>query len=344
MVYNLYKFEFLTAWNQLIRSNHEEEARLNNSRVVRSITLLVLTALFFLFYTTPQLNAQPLGSLVTFQDAVVNDEEGNKLMFPSFVLTEPANKEIYVIDSKSRILILTHDLFPVHTLGKRDGIETPQGLAFDARGNLYVSQTATDNNPKNRISVYSSCLKWMRNIYLTGFKEAEAFVPYRLAADENGNLFVVANHFPGVLYIDNMGRLIEILSPEEDGKKSKINNVTVDKDGNIYMVSEEAGRIYVYNKKREFVLKFGEKGGSPGKLSRPKAVSVDIRSGKMYVVDYMRHTITIFNKKGQFIYEFGGLGWGEGWFQYPIDLTVDQQGRLMVADLFNHRVQVFNTW
>jgi DNA-binding beta-propeller fold protein YncE len=344
MVYEMHNFDPMTARNLIIHSKHEEAERLHNSNVFRLITLLVVTSFLFFFSPVSRLNAQPLGSLVTFQDAIVNDEEGSKLMFPSFVLTDPVNKEIYVVDSKSRILILTHDLFPVHTLGKRDGIETPQGIAFDTRGNLYVSQTATDNYPKNRISVYSPCLKWKRDIYFTGFKEAEAFVPYRIAADENGNLLVVANHFPGVLYIDNMGQLIEILSPEEEGKKSKINNVTIDIDGNIYMVSEEAGRIYKYNKNREFVLEFGEKGGSPGKLSRPKAVSVDTRSGNMYVVDYMRHSIAIYNKEGQFIYEFGGLGWGEGWFQYPIDLTVDQEGRLMVADLFNHRVQVFNTW
>ena len=63
----------------------------------------------------------------------------------------------------------------------------------------------------------------------------------------------------------------------------------------------------------------------------------------MYVVDYMRHTITVYNRDGTFIFEFGGLGWGEGWFQHPGDLAVDNEGRIIVADTFNQRVQVFNS-
>ena len=45
-----------------------------------------------------------------------------------------------------------------------------------------------------------------------------------------------------------------------------------------------------------------------------------------------------------FIFEFGGMGWGEGWFQHPLDLAIDSASRIMVADLFNQRVQVFNSW
>ncbi|MCK5506672.1 MAG: hypothetical protein KAJ10_16020, partial [Thermodesulfovibrionia bacterium] len=92
------------------------------------------------------------------------------------------------------------------------------------------------------------------------------------------------------------------------------------------------------------LLKFGEKVGSSGKLSRPKAVGVDYRKGRMYVVDYMRHTISVYSMDGTFIFEFGGMGWGEGWFQHPLDLAIDSGSRIIVADLFNQRVQVFNSW
>jgi DNA-binding beta-propeller fold protein YncE len=112
----------------------------------------------------------------------------------------------------------------------------------------------------------------------------------------------------------------------------------------MYLVSEDLGRIYVYDENKKIILKFGEKGGSSGKLSRPKAIAVDNRNERMYIVDYMRHTVTVYNREGEYIFEFGGMGWGEGWFQHPLDIDVDNKGRLLVADLFNHRVQVFNTW
>lgn len=300
--------------------------------------------IFVLLLSPSNIYAQALGSVITYQGSITSDEDGGKLLFPSFVYAEPVMKEIYVIDGRARITIYTSDLFPLHTLSKKDGIVTPQGLAVDKDGNLYVAQSAAGDNPKHRLSVYNACLKWERDIYFSGFEGAETFVPYRLAIDDQGYFFVTANYFPGALYVDGRGRLIDIISPEENGKKAQIANVSLDKAGNIYLVSEEEGHVYVYDNKRHFLFKFGEKGGSSGKLSRPRGVGVDDRNGRMYVVDYMRHTIAAYDKKGEYIFEFGGLGWGEGWFQHPIDLALDSEGRLIIADMFNQRVQVFNSW
>jgi DNA-binding beta-propeller fold protein YncE len=304
---------------------------------------LVLSVLCLLCIIPDKLDAQQLGVFITFKDNITSDEEGSKLIFPSFVLSEPFTNEIFLIDGKARIIIFTSDFFPLYTLSKNNGIETPHGLTVDADGNLYVAQSATDDNPRHRISVFSACLQWERNIYFEGFEGAESFVPHRIAVDKKGNLYVAASHFPGVLFVDGKGRLIDMISPEEEGGKSKIIDVTLDKAGRIYLVSEEEGRIYIYDKDRNFILKFGEKGGGSGKLSRPRAVGVDSSNGRMYVVDYMRHAINVYNKNGEYMFEFGGMGWGEGWFQYPNDIDVDNEGRILVADLFNQRVQVFNS-
>jgi DNA-binding beta-propeller fold protein YncE len=201
----------------------------------------------------------------------------------------------------------------------------------------------TNENPRHRISVFNACFKWERDIYLEGFKGAETFVPNRLAVDKAGNIYVAGSYYPGVLVLNNQGNLLEIIAPEEDDRIVKLNSVSIDKEGKIYLVSEEEGRIYVYDENRRFLFKFGEKGGSTGKLSRPLAVGVDNMSGRMYVVDYMRHTISAYDRDGKYLFEFGGLGWGEGWFQHPRDIAVDSVGRLLVADTFNDRIQVFQT-
>jgi DNA-binding beta-propeller fold protein YncE len=277
---------------------------------------------------------------VTYLDSITEDEEGKGLSFPSFVFVEPVKNEIYVISS-NRITIYTSDFFPLYTLIKRNGIEAPLGLTVDAEGNLYVIQTPIKENPKSRISVFNACLKWERDIYLEGFKGAESFSPYRLALDKKGDIYVAGTYKPGVLVLNNKGKLLEIISPEESGKEVNVNYVTIDQSGKLFIVSEEEGHIYVYDENRKFLFKFGEKGGSTGKLSRPQAVGIDNRNGRMYVVDYMRHTISVYDKEGTYLFEFGGLGWGEGWFQYPKDIAVDSSGRIFVADTFNNRIEVF---
>jgi DNA-binding beta-propeller fold protein YncE len=162
-----------------------------------------------------------------------------------------------------------------------------------------------------------------------------------MAVDKKGNIYVSVAFFPGILILNNQGKLLEVFSVEDEEKKVKVNNVTLDEMGRIYIVSEEEGHIYVYDENKKFLFKFGEKGGSTGKLSRPMGVAVDNRNGRLYVVDYMRHTVSIYDKEGKYLSEFGGLGWGEGWFQHPRDIAVDSEGKILVADTFNDRIQVF---
>ena len=302
---------------------------------------LVFAVLCSPFFMPRNIRAQAIATPAIFEGVIDRDEEGGAISLPSFVLAEPVRNEIYVIDSRARIIIYTSDFFPLYTLGRESGIEKPQGLAVDGNGTLYVAQPASKGNPRNRISVFSPCLKWERDIVLTGFEGDDTFYPYRLARDKNGNMYVAGLSFPGILVLDAGERLTDMIIPEEEGKKVKLNDVVIDKMGRIYLVSEDTGHVYVYDANRKFLFKFGEKGGSSGKLSRPRAIGIDERNGRMYVVDYMRHTILVYDRDGRYVFEFGGMGWGEGWFQYPADLTVDPEGRILVADFFNNRIQVF---
>ncbi len=308
--------------------------------MIRTLAVIITLALS-VFLPGRQVNAQTRTGPVNNLDSILYDEEDGRLSFPSFVYAEPVRDEIYVIDGKSRIIIYTSDLFALFTLDKRKGIEAPQGLTLDAEGRLYVAQAKSVSNPRPRISVFNACLKWERDIYMQGFEGSDSFVPFRLAIDKNGNIYVAATYFPGVLVLDEKGGLTEIITPEENGRKVKLTSVTLDREGKIYLVSEEEGRVYVYDKDRKFLFKFGVKGGSSAKLSRPLAVGIDNRNGLMYVVDYMRHTVNIYDRGGEYLAEFGGLGWGKGWFQYPREISVDRKGRILVADTFNNRVEVY---
>ena len=301
----------------------------------------VFFTLALLFLIPQKLNAQLVGTYMDYEGSISADEEGNTFLLPTFVYAEPVMDEIYIIDGTSRIMIYTTDFLPLFTLGEWEGIEKPNGLVVDAQGNLYVAQSRSKNNPRSRISVYNACFKWDRDIYFEGFEGAETFEPHRLAIDKEGNLYIAANYFPGILVLDRNNRLIEVISPEEEGNKAKLMNVTIDKSGKIYLVNEELGHIYVYDENRQFLFKFGEKGGSTGKLSHPRAIGIDNRDGKMYVVDYMRHAINAYDKEGNFVFEFGGQGWSAGWFQFPTTLTIDSKGKIWVADFFNNRIQVF---
>ncbi|MCJ7604361.1 MAG: 6-bladed beta-propeller [Desulfobulbaceae bacterium] len=132
---------------------------------------------------------------------------------------------------------------------------------------------------------------------------------------------------------------------EEEAKRFgpvQVTDVACGSAGYIYILSEETSKVYVYNASEEFLFVFGNKGGSSGKMSRPRALAVDEKKKCVYVLDYMRHTILIYNFAGRFLFEIGGMGSSPGWFNFPTDLALNGDGNLIVADLFNQRVQVLD--
>ncbi|WP_456431534.1 NHL repeat-containing protein [Thermosulfuriphilus sp.] len=279
---------------------------------------------------------------------LTKDDLGQSLSYPSALAYDPVRDELYVIDaSKAKVIIYSPDLFPVFSIGPGRGVDAPTGLTLDAEGNLYICQNPTEKEPKARISVFNAAAIKIKDIYFEGFEGAETFYPKSIAIGLQGQIYVVGLDFAGVVVLDRQGKFLHFLSPKDSvsknlpAKKAVISDVFIDEKGRIYLVSEEMGRLYVYDSQERYLFKAGQKGGSSGKLSRPRGIVADPERGVIYVVDYMRHMGQAFRyEDGRLLFEFGGRGWSPGWFNYPTDIVVDKYGRIYVADLFNHRVQV----
>jgi DNA-binding beta-propeller fold protein YncE len=248
--------------------------------------------------------------------------------------------EIYVL-SMSKVFIFTNDLYQLYQFGRGRGVESPLNVAVDREGYVYIAQAPTEDKPERRVSVFNPIFHWQRDILVKGFEGDEEFEPYRLAVDGKGRIYVAGQNFPGVPVMDREGNILEVMQAEEDGEKVTIDDVAVDGSGRVYLMSTARSRVFVFDENRGFLFVFGKGGGSSTKMSRPTAVDVDWNNGRIYVLDYMRHTVLVYDNTGKYIYEFGGLGWSPGWMQYPIDLAVDSSGRVIVADTFNNRVQIF---
>lgn len=118
-----------------------------------------------------------------------------------------------------------------------------------------------------------------------------------------------------------------------------ITDIIMDSEGHLFLLSEETSKVYVYTADEKFLFSFGEKGGSTGKMSRPRGIAIDEDKKVIYIVDYMRHTILTYDLSGKYLFEFGGLGIDPLWFNFPNSIAIDRKGRLIVADMFNNRIQ-----
>jgi sugar lactone lactonase YvrE len=92
----------------------------------------------------------------------------------------------------------------------------------------------------------------------------------------------------------------------------------------------------------------GVRGNPPDALTDPTDVVTDARTGDVYVAE--SHTdvsdpnlvarISVFDRSGKFLRVIGKTGSGPGEFRTPHALEFDSQGRLIVADRHNHRIQI----
>jgi len=142
----------------------------------------------------------------------------------------------------------------------------------------------------------------------------------------------------------------------------------VDRDGNIWVAdsgavpSAEALKKFPGEaNKGSYVVKFspegkvlmtlgkpGVAGNPPGLQTEPTNVLTDPGNGDIYVAE--SHTnvedpnlvgrISVFDRNGKFLRTIGKTGTGPGEFRTPHALVFDSQGRLIVADRHNHRIQI----
>lgn len=276
-----------------------------------------------------------------------SNDTGQPLSFPSTLAYDRQTDELYVLDAaKGRIIIYSPDLFPIFSFGIGREVENPSCIAIDKEGLIYIGESPKGNKPA-KIAIFNQAAIKIKEFYFKDFEGASNFIPRSLAIGFRGRIYVAGSDFRGVVVLDREGHFIKLLAPEDTfaanipKRKAQISDVYIDENGRIYLASEEMGRIYVYDRQERYLFKLGQKGGTFGKLSRPRGVAADPRQDLIYVVDYMRHTGQAYDyQTGKFRFEFGGRGWSPGWFNYPTDIVVDKFSRLYIADLFNHRVQV----
>lgn len=110
-------------------------------------------------------------------------------------------------------------------------------------------------------------------------------------------------------------------------------------DGTLLVVDSLNFRVSRFSVAGEYLGSFGARGDGGGAFARPKAVAVDAR-GQIYVTDAQHDVVVVFAPDGRFTLAIGGSGAGPGDLTLPAGLAIGD-GRLFVADSYNHRVEVY---
>jgi len=212
-------------------------------------------------------------------------------------------------------------------------------------GNVPLVIKVEDNNHIKNYTIYFSPLSQPENLeiitfgmqegeFLAGYWDTDTIpeglymlvlTAYDLANNKTEDTLLVYVGEPySVFYFGSFGR--------DKGKLRLPSDVTVDKDGFIYIADTQNDRVQKFDNDGKFLLSFGKHGRGEGEFMQPNYISV--KEEKLYVSDQYNHRVQVFDKEGNFIFAFGN----HQIFNQPGGIDFDEDGNIYVADIHNHRI------
>lgn len=253
-----------------------------------------------------------------------------------------ANSNLYAINLQSVLLkVNSAGKFVTQwgSIGTDNGqFKSPEGLAVDSYGNVYVADTGN-----NRIQKFDASGTYLGQWGSSGGGNGQFARPVGLAIDSSGNVYVAdADNFRVQMFNSSGGYLAQWGSfGSGNGQFEGISAIAVDCTGSVY-VTESTNRIQKFTSTGSFLLQWGSAGTGNGQFSGSlQGIAADC-SGNVYVSDTNAHRIEKFDAYGNYLAQWGSIGNGNGQLQFPADLALDASGNLYVDDNFNDRVQKFS--
>ena len=194
----------------------------------------------------------------------------------------------------NRLQRLTATGQPVSTWGNSGGAKSaargefnyPQGIAVDAQGTVYVTDSGN-----NRVQVFSSSGQLVSVWGQRGDAPGQFYAPDGIAIDSNGNVYIAEYGNNRVQVMTAGGRFVSQWGGKGSGpgEFNGAGGLAIDGQGNVYVADQGNSRIQKFSARGAFLTQWGAPGGAkgtgPGEFNTPIGIAVD-RDGSIYVTDF----------------------------------------------------------
>jgi DNA-binding beta-propeller fold protein YncE len=162
-----------------------------------------------------------------------------------------------------------------------------------------------------------------------------------VAAGPDGLVYVLQRSDPPVVVLDADGFVVGGFGT---GTISDGHGITFGGDGLVWVVDRDGHQVVAFSPQGEVMRVLGARHHPvfAAPFNHPAAVAVTV-GGDVYVADgYGNSMVHVFDGGDRHVHSFGGAGAAPGRFSTPHGIIVDRDGRVLVADRENDRVQVFD--
>lgn len=236
---------------------------------------------------------------------------------------------------------------PDYTVGSvsSDDLSDPRGVSFDSIGRLFVAEAGA-----NRISIFlppssagNQQYKFSHSIGRFGKAEGDLNGPTDVKVDED-LVYIVDQGNNRIQVFSASGTFVRSWGVFGNSSGS-FNSPSAIAIGKTHILVSDTGnnRIQIFDKLGRFVESIGSFGSGDQQFNEPTGIAANPSDGSLYVADTHNNRI---HKMQQSIAPGGSRTWGAygsypGQFAEPIGLAFGKD-ELYVADLVNHRIQVFD--
>jgi len=130
-----------------------------------------------------------------------------------------------------------------------------------------------------------------------------------------------------------------------DLERSGLRGIAIDKHHHRIIIADSNNHRLVFLSSIDLSLLLsvgGKQGSQPGEFKYPSGIAIDDDRHRIIVCDTRNHRVQVLSLiDGSFLFEFGSYGNQPGKLEYPHGLCIDNQGRIIVADTNNNRLQSF---
>jgi len=231
--------------------------------------------------------------------------------------------------------------------GDADGqFNSPQGLALDHhRGLLFVTDYYN-----HRVQVFSfDGGSFVSKLGEEGNQPGEFKFPFGLAIDhdhdrililDSGNHRVQSWSLSDQSFLSCVGKYgprdLEFKHPR---------GIAIDKHHHRIIVGDSNNHrlVFLSSIDLSFLFSVGSNEGSqPGEFKYPSSIAIDHDRHRIIVSDSFNHRVQVLSLiDGSFLFMFGSQGDKPRKFKLPQGVCIDNQGRIIVADWNNRRLQSF---